>query len=54
MPNEEAYYPQLVIQDSECTAINFPKPPVQYEKSGYWSLTAYGNRRLLAQQQFGY
>ncbi len=42
MPNEEAYYPQLVIQDSECTAINFPKPPVQYEKSGYWSLTAYG------------
>ena len=42
MPNEEAYYPQLVIEDSKCTAINFPKPPVQYAKSGYWSLTAYG------------
>ena len=42
MPNEDAYYPQLVIKEAECTAIHFPKPPVQYEKSGYWSFTAYG------------
>ena len=42
MPNEEAYYPQLVIKEAGCTTINFPKPPVQYEKGGYWSFTAYG------------
>ncbi len=42
MPNEDAYYPQLGIKESECTAVNFPKPPVQYDKGGYWSFTAYG------------
>ncbi len=42
MPNQDAYYPQLVIKESECTTVNFPKPPVQYEKGGYWSFTAYG------------
>ena len=42
MPNDQAYYPQLVIEDANCATVNFPKPPVQYEKSGYWSLTAYG------------
>jgi len=41
MPNEHAYYPQLVIKDSDCTEVTFPKPPVQYDKSGYWSFTAY-------------
>jgi hypothetical protein len=43
MPNEHAYYPQLGIKDNNggCTAVNFPKPPVQYEKGGYWSFTAY-------------
>ena len=43
MPNEDAYYPQLGIKDNNdgCTAVHYPKPPVQYEKSGYWSLTAY-------------
>ena len=42
MPNEEAYYPQLTLSDAECVAVNFPRPPVMYEKSGYWSFTAYG------------
>ena len=42
MPNEHAYYPQLVIKDSYCTEVTFSKPPVQYDKSGYWSFTAYG------------
>lgn len=42
MPNNDAYYPQLVIDDAECSTVNFPKPPVQYGNGGYWSLTAYG------------
>lgn len=44
MPNEHAYYPQLGIKDNNggCTAVNFPKPPVQYDNGGYWSFTAYG------------
>jgi hypothetical protein len=42
MPNEHAYYPQLVIKDSDCTEVMFPAPPVRYENSGYWSFTAYG------------
>jgi hypothetical protein len=42
MPNADAYYPQLGIKESECTAVNFPKPPVQYDHGGYWSFTAYG------------
>ncbi len=42
MPNEHAYYPQLVIKDNSCTDVTFTKPPVQYDKSGYWSFTAYG------------
>ena len=43
MPNEHAYYPQLGIKDNDggCTEVNFPKPPVQYDKGGYWSFTAY-------------
>ena len=42
MPNEHAYYPQLSIAERDCTAVNFPKPPVQYDNGGYWSFTAYG------------
>jgi hypothetical protein len=42
MPNEHAYYPQLGIKENDCTAVNFPNPPVQYDRGGYWSFTAYG------------
>lgn len=42
MPNNDAYYPQLVLKENDCTVVNFPKPPVQYDKGGYWSFTAYG------------
>ena len=42
MPNEHAYYPQLSIKENACIPVNFPRPPVQYDKSGYWSFTAYG------------
>ena len=42
MPNEHAYYPQLGIKENHCTAVNFPNPPVQYDRGGYWSFTAYG------------
>ena len=41
MPNEHAYYPQLGVKDGACTAVNFPKPPVQYKNGGYWSFTGY-------------
>ena len=43
MPNDQAYYPQLAIKDGDCVAVNFEKPPVMYDKGGYWSFTAYGN-----------
>ena len=49
MPNDDAYYPQLGIKDNDggCTTVNFPKPPVQYEKGGYWSFTAYSMKGYL-------
>lgn len=42
MPNEHAYYPQLGVKEGDCSAVNFPKPPVQYKNGGYWSFTGYG------------
>ena len=44
MPNDHAYYPQLSIQENgtDGVLVNFPNPPVQYDKGGYWSFTAYG------------
>ncbi len=50
MPNDDAYYPQLGIKEGECTAVNFPKPPVQYDRGGYWSFTAYGKDGYLRTQ----
>lgn len=41
MPAEDAYYVNHVIKDGECTEVTFAVPPVQLDKAGYWSLTAY-------------
>jgi hypothetical protein len=42
MPNAHAYYIVTYVKGTDCGVIEIDNPPLQYDNSGYWSLTAYG------------